>query len=156
MAAVLAQQEPGGMTFRSKRLDQQTEARERGVARERACSERRTVARNRCRGVARTPQKARPSILERAGLRTNRDPFGTGETRLGQTDTPSSVGSLAPEKAARVRSASPVCSPDAGRSFPTEPLFGDTHLRTAFSFDTGAFGARVTPAEAYRFARASR
>jgi hypothetical protein len=44
-------------------------------------------------------------------------------------------------------------SPYAGRNFPARPLFGDTHLHTAFSMDAGAFGARLSPAEAYRFAR---
>lgn len=47
----------------------------------------------------------------------------------------------------------PGYSPYAGRSFPTRPLFGDTHLHTSFSFDAGAFGARLTPRDAYRFAR---
>jgi len=44
-------------------------------------------------------------------------------------------------------------SPYAGRTFPTMPLFGETHLHTAFSMDAGAFGARLTPRDAYRFAR---
>jgi hypothetical protein len=44
-------------------------------------------------------------------------------------------------------------SPYAGRSYPTRPFFGDTHLHTAFSMDAGAFGARLTPADAFRFAR---
>jgi hypothetical protein len=44
-------------------------------------------------------------------------------------------------------------SPYAGRNFPTRPLFGDTHLHTSFSFDAGAFGARLGPTEAYRFAK---
>lgn len=44
-------------------------------------------------------------------------------------------------------------SPYAGRNFPTRPLFGDTHLHTSFSMDAGAFGARLGPKEAYRFAR---
>ena len=43
-------------------------------------------------------------------------------------------------------------SPYAGRSYPTRPFFGDTHLHTAFSMDAGAFGARLTPADAFRFA----
>lgn len=47
----------------------------------------------------------------------------------------------------------PSYSPYAGRNFPTRPLFGDTHLHTAASFDAGAFGARLTPRDAYRFAR---
>src|SRR5688572_8663285 len=44
-------------------------------------------------------------------------------------------------------------SPYVGRDFPTRPLFGDTHLHTSFSMDAGAFGARIGPREAYRFAR---
>ena len=40
-----------------------------------------------------------------------------------------------------------------GRNFPTRPLFGDQHLHTSFSFDAGVFGARLTPRDAYRFAR---
>jgi hypothetical protein len=47
----------------------------------------------------------------------------------------------------------PNYSPYAGRTFPTMPLFGDTHLHTAFSMDAGAFGARLTPKDAFRFAR---
>jgi Protein of unknown function (DUF3604) len=47
----------------------------------------------------------------------------------------------------------PAYSPYAGRDFPTRPLFGDTHLHTSFSMDAGAFGARVGPRDAYRFAR---
>jgi hypothetical protein len=44
-------------------------------------------------------------------------------------------------------------SPYAQRTFPTTPLWGDTHLHTAFSFDAGAFGARLLPPDAYRFAK---
>jgi len=44
-------------------------------------------------------------------------------------------------------------SPYADRKFPTQPFFGDTHLHTSFSMDAGAFGARLTPRDAYRFAR---
>ena len=39
------------------------------------------------------------------------------------------------------------------RNFPTRPLFGDTHLHTGWSFDAGTFGCRLTPSDAYRFAR---
>ncbi len=44
-------------------------------------------------------------------------------------------------------------SPYAGRNFPTEVFWGDTHLHTGMSMDAGAFGARLTPVDAYRFAR---
>jgi hypothetical protein len=44
-------------------------------------------------------------------------------------------------------------SPYAGRNFPTRPFFGDTHLHTAKSMDAGAFGARISPQQAYRFAK---
>jgi hypothetical protein len=43
-------------------------------------------------------------------------------------------------------------SPHAVRNFPTRPLFGDTHVHTGASMDAGAFGARTTPADAFRFA----
>lgn len=46
----------------------------------------------------------------------------------------------------------PAYSPYANRSFPTRPFFGDTHLHTSFSMDAGAFGARLGPRDAYRFA----
>ncbi len=44
-------------------------------------------------------------------------------------------------------------SPYAGRGFGTWPLWGDTHLHTGNSFDAGAFGARLKPEDAHRFAR---
>jgi hypothetical protein len=43
-------------------------------------------------------------------------------------------------------------SPYADRAFPTRPLWGDTHLHTANSPDAFAFGNRLTPEDAYRFA----
>ncbi|MHC4408542.1 MAG: DUF3604 domain-containing protein, partial [Planctomycetota bacterium] len=44
-------------------------------------------------------------------------------------------------------------SPYAGRNFPKIVYWGDTHLHTAMSMDAGAFGARLGPEDAYRFAR---
>jgi len=44
-------------------------------------------------------------------------------------------------------------SPYAGRSFPTFPLWGETHLHTGYSMDAGLFGNRLLHEEAYRFAR---
>jgi hypothetical protein len=43
-------------------------------------------------------------------------------------------------------------SPYADRAFPTRPFWGDTHLHTANSPDAFAFGNRLTPEDAYRFA----
>ena len=44
-------------------------------------------------------------------------------------------------------------SPYAGRNFPTRVFWGDTHQHTGMSMDAGAFGATLTPEDAYRFAR---
>ena len=44
-------------------------------------------------------------------------------------------------------------SPYAGRRTALMPLWGDTHLHTANSFDAGAFGNRLGLDEAYRLAR---
>ncbi|WP_457103731.1 DUF3604 domain-containing protein [Methylobacterium sp. P5_C11] len=73
------------------------------------------------------------------------------------------LGVIAPARAQDVGSPSreqidkvlpkPPYSPYANREFPTRPFFGDTHLHTSFSFDAGAFGARLGPKDAYRFAR---
>ncbi len=44
-------------------------------------------------------------------------------------------------------------SPYAQRSFPTFPLWGETHLHTGYSMDAGLFGNRLLHEEGYRFAR---
>lgn len=44
-------------------------------------------------------------------------------------------------------------SPYAERNFPERVYWGDTHLHTSFSMDAGAFGCRLGPREAYRFAK---
>ena len=59
--------------------------------------------------------------------------------------------SAADNPAAGVKTAD--YSPYAGIDYPTTPLFGDTHLHTAHSFDAVPFGTFTTPEEAYRFAR---
>jgi hypothetical protein len=63
------------------------------------------------------------------------------------------IGTLDQESAAKAFPARPPYSPYAGRNFPTRPFFGDTHLHTSFSMDAGAFGARLGPKDAYRFAK---
>ena len=62
------------------------------------------------------------------------------------------LGTLDKEKAGEAFKKRPY-SPYAERNFPMKPLFGDTHLHTGFSMDAGAFGCRLTPRDAYRFAR---
>jgi len=70
-------------------------------------------------------------------------------------DTTTDTGTLDREAAAKVFPAKPPYSPYAGRNFPTRPFFGDTHLHTSFSMDAGAFGCRLGPNDAYRFAKAA-
>lgn len=65
----------------------------------------------------------------------------------------SDIGSADKAMLEKVHPSKPAYSPYAGRNFPTRPLFGDQHLHTSFSMDAGAFGARLTPRDAYRFAR---
>jgi len=57
---------------------------------------------------------------------------------------PSSEVAAAPEPPAEVAAAP---------TFPERPYFGDTHLHTSYSVDAGAFGARLTPSDAYVFAK---
>jgi hypothetical protein len=58
-----------------------------------------------------------------------------------------------PESLEDVFPAQKPFSPYAGRNFPTQVFWGDTHLHTALSMDAGAFGARLGPNDAYRFAK---
>jgi hypothetical protein len=62
------------------------------------------------------------------------------------------LGTLDADKAGAAFKKRPY-SPYADRKFPVRPFFGDTHLHTGFSLDAGAFGTRLTPRDAYRFAR---
>ena len=62
------------------------------------------------------------------------------------------IGTFNKDKAGEAFKKRPY-SPYADRKFPMKPLFGDTHLHTGFSMDAGAFGCRLTPRDAYRFAR---
>ena len=63
------------------------------------------------------------------------------------------IGTLDKEAAEKAFPAKPPYSPYAGRNFPTRPYFGDTHTHTSYSMDAGAFGARLGPKDAYRFAK---
>ena len=61
-------------------------------------------------------------------------------------------GTIAPQEALTLF-PKPGYSPYAGNTFPTRPLFGDTHLHTSQSFDAISFGNSLGPEEAYQFAR---
>src|SRR3984893_9526579 len=74
-------------------------------------------------------------------------------TAVAAQDVTTDVGTVAKEAAQKVFPAKPPYSPYAGRNFPTRPYFGDTHLHTSYSMDAGAFGARLGPKDAYRFAK---
>ncbi|HET9951703.1 MAG TPA: DUF3604 domain-containing protein [Candidatus Eisenbacteria bacterium] len=65
----------------------------------------------------------------------------------------SDIGTADKATLEKVHPSAPPYSPYAGRNYPTRPYFGDTHLHTGYSMDAGAFGARLTPRDAYRFAR---
>jgi hypothetical protein len=47
----------------------------------------------------------------------------------------------------------PVYSPYAGRNYPDEVLFGDTHFHTNLSFDAGLVGTTLTVDEGFRVSR---
>jgi hypothetical protein len=66
--------------------------------------------------------------------------------------TAQDIGNADPEQLKSLMSKRPY-SPYAGRTFATRVFWGDTHLHTGFSMDAGAFGARLTPVDAYRFAK---
>ena len=63
------------------------------------------------------------------------------------------TGELDKEKAAKVFPAKPMYSPYAGRNFPRGRSSATRTCTPAFSMDAGAFGARLGPRDAYRFAR---
>ena len=74
-------------------------------------------------------------------------------TTVAAQDVITDIGTLDKEAAEKVFPAKPPYSPYAGRNFPTRPYFGDTHTHTSYSMDAGAFGARLGPKDAYRFAK---
>src|SRR6476619_5824344 len=74
-------------------------------------------------------------------------------TAAAAQDVNTDIGTLDKQAAEKAFSAKPPYSPYAGRNFPTRPYFGDTHTHTSYSMDAGAFGARLGPKDAYRFAK---
>jgi hypothetical protein len=89
------------------------------------------------------------ALLLAAGSASAQDAAQVDRGTVGAGD----AGALDAGALGRVLPSQPAYSPHVNRTFPTRPLFGDTHLHTSFSLDAGAAGARLTPRDAYRFAR---
>jgi len=64
-----------------------------------------------------------------------------------------SIGLVPSEDDVRGTIREPSYSPYAGRNFPTQVYWGDTHVHTNNSLDARGFGVTIGPEEAYRFAR---
>jgi hypothetical protein len=63
------------------------------------------------------------------------------------------VGMVPTDEDASTMVKAPGYSPYAGRNFPTNVYWGDTHLHTYNSLDARGFGVTLGPEDAYRFAR---
>jgi hypothetical protein len=68
---------------------------------------------------------------------------------------PGSVTALEPGEKIDPEDVTPMneYSPYAGRAYPDQVLFGDTHLHTKYSPDAGLLGTTLSVDDAYRFAR---
>ena len=78
---------------------------------------------------------------------------GAGFALAQQPPATTDIGTFDKQRVEKAFPSKAPYSPYSGRTFPTRPFFGDTHLHTSYSMDAGAFGARLGPKEAYRFAR---
>ena len=75
-----------------------------------------------------------------------------GVTLAGPMDALAQVPPPEPETLSKLYRGT-TYSPYAGRGFPSQVFWGDTHLHTDMSMDAGAFGNRLGIDDAYRFAR---
>jgi uncharacterized protein DUF3604 len=92
--------------------------------------------------------KTRITATALAVLGLSLSPFAVAQEAANASD----AGTLTKEAAETAHKKRPY-SPYADRKYPTRPFFGDTHLHTSFSMDAGAFGCRLNPRDALRFAR---
>ena len=95
----------------------------------------------------------RPLSISRAALANALAAGLFATAAAAQDSTPPTSAHSTRTTAEKAFPAKPPYSPYAGRNFPTRPFFGDTHTHTSFSMDAGAFGARLGPKDAYRFAK---
>jgi hypothetical protein len=70
--------------------------------------------------------------------------FAADNDPVGLTPTPEDAAGIAKQ---------PNYSPYAGRGFPTQVYWGDTHVHTDNSLDARGFGVTLGPEQAFRFAR---
>ena len=68
----------------------------------------------------------------------------TGSQLAAQSETPVTQEDFVEEE---------VYSPYAGRAYPDQVFFGDTHFHTEVSFDAGLVGTTLDIHDAFRFAR---
>jgi len=78
---------------------------------------------------------------------------GAGSVAMAADAQVGVAGALDKPAAEKAFPAQRPYSPYVGANIPTRPYFGDTHLHTSYSMDAGAFGARLTPRDAYVFAK---
>jgi hypothetical protein len=79
-------------------------------------------------------------------------PLASALAQDAATEVGTDIGTLYPDETAPLYKP-PGYSPYAGRNYPARVLWGDTHLHTANSLDSAAFGNTLGPETAYRFAR---
>ncbi|MGB6995241.1 MAG: DUF3604 domain-containing protein, partial [Thermoanaerobaculia bacterium] len=72
---------------------------------------------------------------------------------LAKDDKRNPVGITPTGEDAPGMSKAPNYSPYAGRRYPTEVFWGDTHLHTSNSLDARGFGVTLGPEDAFRLAR---
>src|SRR5215469_1141712 len=65
---------------------------------------------------------------------------------------PTALADTIAAKPPNTKDGKPYSEPTS-KTTPLRVLWGDAHLHTEFSFDAGLFGTRLSPEDAFRFAR---